>query len=366
MEDLKQIDNYIFDKLKEFNIYNFLNPINSESENQKFLDCFKKGIEYNPQYKYDIKHEDHETDLKLIKKYKNNLKNKENFIFDKMYNSLEELEQNINLLNHIGDNEYLTDYSKKIYGCPYKDLIDRARKILELEYNVNEDLNLNSNYCKDQFEKVIKNNNLKNWSVELNEKQLAKVIVHPGKKTIKINKNAKFSENDIKRLIIHELGTHVLRSQNGSYQPYKIFSKISEKNLYTEEGLATVNEDMENVLDIRTFRIYAGRVLAVHESLTKSFYEVFCKIKKYFCFEDALYIVSRVKRGIENTANKGAFTKDYVYLHGYYKVKEFIKTNPIENLYIGAIGIDEVIPCMDLVKKNELIMPEKSIKNFKK
>lgn len=366
MENLKQIDNYIFEKSKEFDIYQNLNPINSKIENQKFLDYFQKGIEYNPQYQYNIKKNNYEIELNLIKKYKKDLENKKDYISIKLYMALEELEQNIGLLNNMGDAKFITEYSKKIYGCPNKELIDNAKTILEKEYNQNEKLKFDATYCKKQFEKIILKNDLNNWNVELNEKQLSKVSVFPENRIIKINKNAKFSQNDIERLIVHELGTHVLRSENGIQQPYKIFSIISEKNLYTEEGLATVNEEIANVLDKRTFRIYAGRVLAVYESLNKSFYEVFCEIKKYFSFEDALYIVSRTKRGIEDTSKKGAFVKDYVYLYGYYKVKEFIKNNPIEDLYIGSIDINETKQCMDLININKLSKPKNTIKNFNK
>lgn len=366
MEILKQIDNYIFEKSKEFDIYQNLNPINAKIENQKFLEYFQKGIEYNPQYQYDIKNNNYEIEINLIKKYKKDLENKKDYISVKLYMALEELERNIELLNNIGNSKFITEYSKNIYGCPNKELVDNAKTILEQEYNQNEELKFDANYCKEQFKKVLKEKDLNNWKVELNEKQLSKVNVCAERRTININTNAKFSPNDIERLIVHELGTHVLRSENGIYQPYKIFSIISEKNLYTEEGLATVNEESANVLDIRTFRIYAGRVLAVYESLNKSFYEVFCEIKKYFSLEDTLYIVSRTKRGIEDTEEKGAFVKDFVYLYGYYKVKEFIKNNPIENLYIGSIGIDEVKPCMHLINNNKLLMPRNNIKNFKK
>lgn len=72
-------------------------------------------------------------------------------------------------------------------------------------------------------------------------------------------------------------------------------------------------------------RNYCGRTLAVFLSLNHSFYKVFKSLVKYgFDKNDAYTITYRTKRGLVKTENKGAFTKDYIYLSGYKKVNDFI------------------------------------------
>jgi hypothetical protein len=62
----------------------------------------------------------------------------------------------------------------------------------------------------------------------------------------------------------------------------------------------------------------------------------------------------RVKRGLSDTSLPGGFTKDYLYLQGYYDVKEFASNHDVLDLFVGKIGIGDV----KLVKKiPELVSP---------
>lgn len=360
---LKEIDTFIYESYKKIDIYSYLTPVNLVEENNKFLEKFKKGIEYNPIYQYKIidKTLEHSILLDKIFKYKKSLEksltnstNILNILAEKEIDMLNDLENIINLYNHIGiKDENIDIYSKKIYGYPEQNLIQMAKNILESKIIVNDDLVYTAEDCEKTFKKVLNQLNL-DWKIKINEVQSSKISVFSEDKLILINKNAKFSKNDLKRLVVHEIGTHVLRSNNGHKQPYKIFSLDNGKTLFTEEGLATVNEEDCGVLDNKTLRIYAGRVLAINECMTKSFYNVFKTMLKYFTSDDALYIVSRVKRGITNTANFNVFVKDYVYLYGYYKVKKYLEKNNKMDLYVGIIGIDEVDKINKLIASNIL------------
>ena len=62
----------------------------------------------------------------------------------------------------------------------------------------------------------------------------------------------------------------------------------------------------------------------------------------YFNHEEALSIVSRIKRGLKYTKNPNAFVKDYIYLDGYNKVKKFLETHEKKSLYTGIIGLNEI------------------------
>ena len=365
---IKEIDNFLFESYKKVNMYKYLTPINLLEENGKFLEKYESGIEYNPIYEYknNINDYDSEFILNTIFKYRKEL---EQIKFESNYNlllkreikMLEDLENMIYLSKNIGIVDSEIDlYSKKIYGEPNNELIEKAEIILENESKENEVFNYNAKECKELFEGVLKEFNL-NWDIKINKIQSSKINVIPEEKVININEKVMFSKNDLKRLVVHEIGTHVLRAENGSKQPYKMFSIECGRVLYTEEGLATVNEEEYDVLDKSTFRLYAGRVIAVSECMKKSFYEAFRVLLNYFNSEEALSIISRIKRGTKYTKNPNAFVKDYIYLDGYYKVKKFLETSEKKTLYAGIIGIDEVDEINVLVKDGML----KSVEELK-
>ena len=53
-------------------------------------------------------------------------------------------------------------------------------------------------------------------------------------------------------------------------------------------------------------------------------------------------LCSRIKRGLKDTSKQGAFTKDSIYYPGSLKVKEFLKLNPLKDLYYGKIPVNLV------------------------
>jgi len=360
---IKEIDTFLFEAYKKVDIYKYLTPINLNEENERFLNNFEQGIEYNPIYKYEINSNKEEKNVILnkISQYKNelnqfaqNINEVFKILIKREIQMLEELEDMINLANNIGINDNNIDsYSKKIYGEPSNELINKAKHILENDSISIGTMDYNANDCKRLFENILEKLDL-NWNIKINEIQSSKISVTPEEKLISINGKRKFSENDLKRLAVHEIGTHVLRAENGSKQPYKMFSMPTGKILPIEEGLATVNEEQYNLLDKKTFRIYAGRVFAVNECMNKSFFEVFKMMLKYFDKEDALYIISRIKRGIVDTKQPNAFVKDYVYLDGYYKVKKYLKNHDKKLLYAGVVGIDEIDEIDILIQNNIL------------
>jgi len=171
-----------------------------------------------------------------------------------------------------------------------------------------------------------------------------------------IKKDAKFSPLIIKRLIAHEVGTHMVRAENGCQQPYTIFKRGFPGYMGTEEGLAVVNEELCGVLNNQTLKVYAGRVIAVYMALTCGFREIYNHLSKNFNKETAWKITLRAKRGLADTSKPGGLTKDYLYLDGYYKVKKYIENgNDINKLYIGKIGIEHIamVSAIENIQKPE-------------
>lgn len=361
MNILNAIDDFIIETYRALDYIKYLTPINAREENRKFLENFQNNIEYNPEYKY-CTNELTQNILKIKKQiqlYKSNLKYKENILDKIFFDCLSELEDNVNLYNSIGDNKCFTDNSVRLYGIPSDELFERAMEILKNKKNLVkiEKRELSSRDLKDMLSKEIAKKKI-DWEIIENSPQSSKVTIDPINKKIFINADMNYSQNDIKRLRVHEFGVHILRAENGEIQPYKIFKNGLADSLSTEEGLATCMEEKFGTLDPNTLRLYAGRVVATRLSLDNSFYNVFKELKLFFSMEDTLYIVSRIKRGLSDTEQNGAFTKDYVYLKGYYNVKEYLMNNNLDLLYVGSIGINNAKDIKRLLENKVLKSPQ--------
>jgi len=157
-----------------------------------------------------------------------------------------------------------------------------------------------------------------------------------------------FSEQRLNMLIVHEIETHVLTAENGNLQPYKIFGRGLAGYLETQEGLAVRNQSILCDKDMEKNYWPALSVLAVNEAFNMSFRGVFdfvCSMG--FSVDRAFRVAVKVKRGLEDTAIKGAFTKDYLYFKGFKAVKEFESTGgDVKDLYIGKFNLKD----LDVVK----------------
>lgn len=181
----------------------------------------------------------------------------------------------------------------------------------------------------------------------------AKVNILPYENLIQINKNESFNSLDLKRLKVHEIGTHYMRYYNGCRQKINLLETGTANYLETEEGLAAYMEDLAGVSSKAQMFIYAGRVIASYYAPKKSFYEIFKILKKYNFRDAAAFAITyRVKRNLSDTSQKGGYTKDYVYYKGYYKVKKFAKNNDIKDLFIGKIAISDMKLIKNYIKEN--------------
>ena len=239
---IKEIDKFLYESYKKVNMYKYLTPTNLLEENSKFLEKYGAGVEYNPTYLYkDIKDVDVNTILNEIFKYRDELnkigfESDNNQLIKREIRMLEDLENMIYLSNNIGNEDSKVEiYSKKIYGEPDKKLIEKAKMVLEKDYKDREICSHNAKEVKELFEQILKEIDLK-WKINVNKVQSSKISVIPEEKVININEKVMFSNNDLKRLAVHEIGTHVLRAEYGSNQPYKMFSIECGSALYTEEG----------------------------------------------------------------------------------------------------------------------------------
>ncbi|MEK6861169.1 MAG: tyrosine/phenylalanine carboxypeptidase domain-containing protein [Nanoarchaeota archaeon] len=306
-------------------------PVNFEEEKKKMM----KDRFYNPQFKYSEIISNLLEAEKRLKKLK-----PDNSVFGRLLKQkIEEFTTQINLIKNYGK-PLFTNYSIKWYKKPSPELVNKAKELLKLEYEDSSVAHTTISAVK-KFTDILKEYGLKYKVIE--RELIVGANFDIAHQMLYINKNKKFTEHEIRRLIVHEIKTHILRSENGKKQRYKLFIIGFPYYLITEEGLAVYNEEKEGFLTNDVIKRYAGRVIAIDLALKNSFSYVYNYLLEYFDKEEAFLLTSRAKRGLSDTSRPGAFTKDHLYLSGYYPIKNFVKSDGnINKLYIGKIGTEHV------------------------
>ena len=69
----------------------------------------------------------------------------------------------------------------------------------------------------------------------------------------------------------------------------------------------------------------------------------------------AWQLALRLKRGLVDTSEPGAFTKDALYYSGFLKVSEFLETNPNNDLFYGKISLNYV---QEVKRMTNLVTPK--------
>jgi len=310
----------------------YINPYNSVTEKDK---CFLDPL-HNPIFKY----KKIRFSLELLKRKLKRLKIPGGPYHHLLSQEKKQCLDKVEMLKYIGDPKF-TKYSVRVYGRPSKSLVNKSKELLELPVTKDKKKLTPDKYVA-MLENAISLYGL-NWKVRRRNGLGSSAYVNVSDKTVLLRRGQHFSENYIQRLIIHEIGTHVLRAENGALQKLKIFESGFPNYITTEEGLAVVNEEIQGLLDNSTLKNYAGRVVAVDMALKHSFSEVYTFLLKYFSRITAYKLAMRVKRGISDTSKPGGCTKDFNYLQGYYAIKKYLsKGGDLKNLYYGKVSLEYV------------------------
>ncbi len=167
----------------------------------------------------------------------------------------------------------------------------------------------------------------------------------PANRIVNIRADSRYTIEELKRNVVHEVDTHVLRAVNGDHQDHRIFAVGAIPSyMTTEEGLAVINEERMRYVDAERTRMFAARVVASARALQAGFAEVYAELRDYrFSHDEAWVITKRVKRGLGDTACSGGYVKDHVYLWGRLLVEEFVLGGgDLKNLYVGKIAIEHI------------------------
>lgn len=332
-----RIDNQLLELSQAMKFGDFIAPKNDSIEKDAFLKAYRKGTEYNPQYKYAKLR----VDLENIKQKITRLKTS-----NEIYDGVKDF-----LLKKIDFLQNKNDEVIYIHDVPKKDLVEKAKSLISTKKATKQTRNIPAKHVKVIFNDHLRSVSLNGWKVVISKNSFANASVNSSDKKVTL-KLRNYSFKEVRTLIDHEVGAHVFRAANGYLQKYKILGTIGTGNyLKTEEGIATVMEDLAGDHNPTRFRFFCAREIATNMAIKHSFYNIFKVLhEKYNLSQNNSYaITKRVKRGMCDTSLPGGFIKDHVYFEGRDMIINYMKQGgSLVDLYSGRYGIEDLQLLKDL------------------
>ena len=343
-------------------------PINLKEEKEKFLN----SDSYEPNFVYKrIKNNNSEILKKLLSLKE--ISDVDPRISDFYIQLIESKRESNDLMNVVGNNDLVTEISYKKYGKPTPLLFRNSARILRGKvdnYNITKypvvkhGSMLNYKEIENIFNTVFEYYNLRDWKVQASSnipRNSARVGIKS--KWILVDPDIQRSKFKLKKTLVHEVGTHVLRSINGSNSGVDALSNANLVSyLDIEEGLATWNESDMNLLTLGWLKKKAAMTWAIYLGEKLTFRQLYNSMLGILPKKTAFDITYRVKRGLGDTSYPGIYAKDVVYFRGFRKVKKAIERDKslYEKLYAGKIDIkqcewvdDGLIPKAKIVPSKE-------------
>jgi uncharacterized protein (TIGR02421 family) len=344
---LLEIDHNIDDLVKKIELLAYVNPTNIEEEKERF---FASKYLTDPVFKYpEINFDRFKLHRELFAQSLEAIEDKdikqlyEDIIY--AYSGL------IQCIETIGEGKKFYYNSLHSFGTPTENDVENAKFILHFE---EEDVKLDifqPKYNAEEAEAFFKNYSKRydfSYNITKSDKMSAIAMVLNNRKTLVLNTNHTYSDNEIAVLTNHEIGIHMVTAMNGLLHPLKIFSHGFPNYEETQEGLAVFSEYMSNNLTVKRLKELAYRVIAV-DSLAKgySFSKTFRMLHNQYDLnrEQSFYTTVRAHRG-------GGFTKDYLYLTGLKKVYDYYKQGKdLKLLLTGKISLEYLSIIESLTEK---------------
>jgi len=359
---LFKIDTYIDSLVKRIELLNYVNPINIEEEKLNF---FNSKYFTDPQFEYPkldfdkfkLHREFFTQSIELIEDPELKILYEEIIYF---YSGL------IQCIETVGEGKKFYYNSLHSFGTPTEREVENAKFILHFEEEEASEPIFEPKYSAKEAEVLFRKYSKQydfSYSIQFSEKMGAIAMVLNNTKTLVLNSNHTFSDNEISVLTNHEIGVHMVTTMNGLLHPLKIFSHGFPNNVETQEGLAVFSEYMSGSLTIRRLKELAYRVLAV-DSLAKgyTFSKTFRLLHNTYDLDRdvAFYITVRAHRG-------GGFTKDYLYLTGLKKVYDYYRQHKDLNLLLtGKVSLEYIQQIENMIQKGYALNAKHSTKAFAK
>ncbi|MFB6242279.1 MAG: tyrosine/phenylalanine carboxypeptidase domain-containing protein [Candidatus Nanosalina sp.] len=383
-EEISYLDSLAGRLRGDINIYQLISPENEEIEKQAFEDHLTRGLEekaaehiegdlstsegipgkvvntpvlsgisfdrditpqdlemldpWTPEFRYE-EPRDYSEEVERLHEARENVKSSDTSeAVQRVYHdTLDEMEALVDIAHNVGNPEVVQDASKRIYGEPSEEVIDWAHETLEdIEPAGPREQVYSATEMGETIEAALSELNLEDWRVKHPEKGV--MSVKGADKEILIPESREFTENEMKRLPVHEIAVHALSAANGYEQDYQVLGSGAGGYHAAEEGLAFFIEKETGLADPELEREYAGRVLSVDSVMNGDDLAETYRMNRELGFDHDMSweLATRAHRG-------GGFIKDHVYAEGYRQVDEYLKEEDgnLEDLMLGKVSVEQ-------------------------
>lgn len=348
---LLEVDAQLFEIVRNFEVLNFVNPINVEQEKQLF---FRSQASNNPQFSYrPLRLEPFELKRKLLRIEVETIPDAS--LRNLYENTISAYLDKVDLLSTLGTDQFLFN-SLRYYGRPSALDLKNAEYLLhlpEVEDELRPAPRISTQEAKVVFEKALEDYGFKG-KVEISNRIVADAMVNNSERKVLIKKGATFRPKELRYLVHHEIGVHMVTTMNAQLQPLQLLRIGTPVSTRTQEGLAVLVEYLSGNTTLRRLRELALRVVAVDRMVRGAdFVETYRHMTKERGMEanEAFNLTTRVYRG-------GGLTKDYLYLQGLREVFElYRKGEDLRPLLIGKCSIEFYDTLQEMMHRGILHAP---------
>ncbi len=359
-KELKKIDTKLFRLLKGFELLAYVNPINIDVVKRSFI---RSKFTKLPSFKYaPIRIDPYKLkqELSALPTYQISDVSIRNLYEDVISSYFDK----IDLLASLNTKKFQYN-SLRYFGRPSRKDILNANYILHLPPILSEPKrvpNIDSTEAMSLFKDGLKNYTI-DCKIELSNRVISQVMVLNSKNTILIRPDAKFSLKEANALIEHEIGVHMVTTQNSKNQDLKIFNIGLPVNTLTQEGIAILAEYLSGNLTLARLKKLAMRVIIADMMCNgANFIECFNYLTQHLLLNtnEAFTIVTRVFRG-------GGFTKDYLYLSGFIQaLKHWKSGKSMLPLLVGKASLKYYDTIEEMIDRDMIKSPKFVTKSFER
>lgn len=222
----------------------------------------------------------------------------------------------------------VTERTTRTHGLPTPDEVAEASRILTAPTEDEQTATVSDEEVAASMRLALDRLGIEGWTVEIADGKVSDMAVIGGRHRVDVRKGARFTDSAVRQLLVHEIGTHVLRrhcAENQASYPVRLPVGAA---IRTEEGFAVWREHEAQVSFPSRSRIYAARVVAVDVALCAGIRDVIEALADYIGMTSAIGTAIRVKRGLVNPHEPGANVKDHVYFTGSRAVGTHLRQHP--------------------------------------
>ncbi|WP_306642466.1 flavohemoglobin expression-modulating QEGLA motif protein [Sanyastnella coralliicola] len=350
-ESILEVDSALHDLLKNFELLSMVNPINVAQEKKRF---FESRCTINPQFEYKpigfdpfhLKRKIHRLEIEKIT----------DVHIQRLYQDvINAFSDKIDMLSSIGSSKFLYN-SMRYFGEPSEKDLKNAwflQHLPEVEVATAEP-RLGVPEAVELFKESFEEYGFKG-KIEVSRNMVADAMVINHQKKVMIKKGATFRPKELRFLVHHEIGVHMVTTMNSNLQPLKVFNLGFPVNTMTQEGLAVLSEYLSGNITLRRLKELGQRVIATDMMVKgadfKKTYRTMVNDLE-MDVDEAFYLVTRIYRG-------GGFTKDHLYLRGLSEMYRFWSDgNDLRPLLIGKTSLEHYGTILEMIERGILKQPK--------